>query len=283
MVGENHTPFPAMLLTTCIDEEGMYASMIARATFDLGERGELELAKTQTWRVSPEPWESPLGAFDPDQPFRKGGVDLFVAGEACAPDAKPAKEVSLEVKVGEHVARALAVGERVWLKPGIGRPPLASEPKAFVTMPIGIGRAYGGETEIDGMTVPYPLNDKGLGFHATEELALGKPLPTLEDPDHRIRFWDDRPEPVGFGLLPATSGLRVRRAVSVKDNRVERFESVMFNQAFPRMIAAKVSPGDRVSLTGFTHEATLDFPDPGSAARRAPHAREEDGRARSGD
>jgi hypothetical protein len=59
----------------------MGASMIARVRYDLHD-GRLTPSSDQPWRVSAEPWESPFGPFEADQPFRKGGCDIFLFGSA---------------------------------------------------------------------------------------------------------------------------------------------------------------------------------------------------------
>jgi hypothetical protein len=258
MDGENFTAFPAMLLTTCIDDERMYASMIARVTYDI-VGGQLAPSREQPWILSIEPWDSPVGTLDAEQPFRRGGVDVFVRGEACTPDASPKKELVLAVEVGALRAEAMVFGPRFWRKAPSGKGLVPSDPETFVAAPIGVESAYGGEVTVDGLVVPNPFNPRGLGFYASEGLARDKPLPQLEDPLHLISSWEDRPEPVGFAALPIGHGMRTRRAVTMKDKRIERFESLMFNQAFPALIAQEVSPGDSVTVSGFTHDAPISF------------------------
>ncbi|AKT41267.1 DUF2169 family type VI secretion system accessory protein [Chondromyces crocatus] len=272
MDGLNLTPYPAMLLTTVLDDERLGGSMITRATFDLSD-GELTPSPEQPWIVSVEPWESPLGPFDPDQPFRTDGVDLLVRGDACAPKGEPAKEVPLSVEVGSFRASAVAIGPRVWgrLRSGALVP---TDPVAFTTLPIGLSAAYGGVGEVDGQKAPYPLNPLGKGFYGEEGAALHQPLPEIEDPAARIKRWDDRPDPVGFGLCQFPHPLRLRESVLLDGRpaaeagarmdpgkprpKIEPSHR-MFNRAFPKLIAPSVAPGDLVTVTGFSADGPLSF------------------------
>jgi hypothetical protein len=280
MIGENLTPYPAMLLTTVLDEERVGAAMIARATFDV-DGGELTPSKEQPWIVSVEPWESPLGLFDPDQPYRTGGVDLLVAGVACAPKGRPAKEVLLSFEVGGFRASAVAIGQRVWRKSATGSI-VPTDPTPFTTLPIGLEAAYGGAAQMDGRSVPYPLNPVGKGFYLDAARALHQPLPDLESITHRITKWDDRPDPVGFGLCQYPHPLRLRDSVLL-GGRPAAEESAarppgkpsahvqpshrMFNRAFPDLVAPPVPAGATVTLTGFTPDEPLTFRLPGTVPR----------------
>jgi hypothetical protein len=278
MEGRNETPFPAILLTSLVDDDRMTASMIARATFDI-EGDRLTPAVDQPWVASVEPWDSPLGAFEPDQPYRKGGVDVFVRGSACAPRGEPAKEVSLEVEIGSFRASAIAVGQRVWQKGAFGNL-VPSEPIPFVSLLLGLDVAFGGTAVVDGLTTPFPLNPNGKGFYVDEDAALHQPLPQLEDPANRISKWNDRPEPVGFGLCQYPHPIRVLDAIDVDRAALEsaspeaalpttgfKFTSRVFNRAFPRLVAPAVKPDDRVVVSGFSPDGPLSFVVPRSHLR----------------
>jgi hypothetical protein len=280
MLGENLTPYPAMLLTTVVDDDRMGAAMITRATFDLVD-GELTPSRDQPWIVSVEQWESPLGPFDPDQPYRTGGVDLFIKGAACAPNGEPAKEVQLSLQVGGFRASAVAVGPRIWRKSAAGTL-VPTDPRPFTSLDLGWETAYGGAAEIDGRKTPYPMNPLGKGFYFDEQSALHQPLPELEDAASRITRWDDRPEPVGFGLCQYPHPLRVLESVLL-NGRPATAESAqrdpgkarvdvqpsprMFNRAFPKLVALKVEGGDVVTVIGFSAEAPLSFRVPANLLR----------------
>ncbi|HVY44555.1 MAG TPA: DUF2169 domain-containing protein [Minicystis sp.] len=257
MFGENLTPYPAILLRTVLDEERMYASMLARVTYDLvGEA--LVPAAEQRFDVGATPRESPLGNVNPDRPYRKEGVDLFVLGEAHAPQGKPVKRLDLRFAVGSFEARAVAFGPRVWRKNAAGQLE-PSEPEPFTSMSVGLEMGFGGSYEHDDLVAAYPLNPKGIGFYVDADAALGKPLPRLEDPSCLVKAWDDKPDPVGFALCQVPDPLRLREAARVVGDKVEGLGARAYNQAFPKMIAPRVIPGDRVVAEGFSPDGPISF------------------------
>ncbi len=282
MDAENLTKFPCMLLATCLDEDHMAASMIARVTYDIVGH-ELVVAEEQSWRVSVEPWTSPLGEFSPDQPRRKGGVDLFVAGSARAPGGEPVKELPLSLSVGDFRAEAIAIGPRVWQK-RLGGGLVPSAPQPFTSLPIGLDRAFGGSVLWDGLRSPYPMNPDGVGFHGNDAVAAeGQPLPFIEDPRNRVRSLDDTPQPVGFGLCAFPHPLRLLDVVRLDGKApldyAKKFERGvspqmslsprLFNRAFPNLVVAAVAPGSRVIAEGFSAAGPIAFtlPAPPASAR----------------
>ena len=265
MDGDNLTPFPAVFPRTVLDDERMAASMIARVTFDI-IHGAARIADEQPWLVCPEPWDSPLGTFDADQPFRKDGVDLFVLGQARAPAGDPVRELALSVEIGAFRLDAKVFGPRVWQKDAQGQL-VPSEPEPFVVQPIGPEAAYGGTAILQGHEAQYPLNPQGTGFYIDEASAEGRPLAWLEDPGAPIRRFDDRPEPLGFGICNLTHPLRLRESIEVEDGRMTNIRLRMFNRAHPRMITPRVDPGDAVRLAGFSAEGPIAFAIPATPVR----------------
>jgi hypothetical protein len=257
MEWDNRTPYPAMLLTTVIDENRMAGAVVARITYRL-QGGHLTPAEEQPWLVSIEPWTSPLGPFEADQPFRKGGVDLFVVGSACTPAREPQRRLEVSIEVGSFRTSAIAFGKRVWQKRA-GRGLLASEPEPFVTLPLSQEHAFGGKVVVDGLVSAHADNPQGVGLYVDESSAEGQPLPRIEDPLAPIRAWSDRPEPVLFGVCPLHSGQRLRSALEIGGGKLERVNSRLFNMAYPRMVAPRVLPGDELVLTHFAHDGPIAF------------------------
>jgi hypothetical protein len=254
---ENQTPFPALLLTSVLDEERMVGAVVVRRTYRL-EGGELLPSPEQPWLVAVEPWDSPLGPFEADQPFRKGGVDLFVAGSACTPGRRPQAQVRVSVAVGAFSFAAIVFGERVWKKPRRGAL-VAGDPEPFVSLPLAAEHAFGGKIVIDGLELSHPDNPGGKGLYAEEKDAIGQPLPRIEDERFPIQHWDDRPDTVGFGLCPLQNGHRLRTALEIADGRITRVDSRLFNTAYPQMVAPKVEPGDRMTLAGLSSDGPIEF------------------------
>lgn len=252
-----------MLLSTVIDETRMAAAMIVRVTYET-RAGKLVPSKDQPWIVSIEPWVSPFGLFEADQPFRKGGVDLFVVGSACTPARQAQQQLKVSVAVGKFSFSALVFGTRVWREKRSGRGLVPSDPVPFVTLPLTAENAFGGQVVIDGLVSPHPDNPKGMGLYADEASALHQPLPCIEDPQALIGTWGDRPDPVLFGVCRLQSGQRLRSAIELVDGRLERVTSRLFNTAYPRAVAPKAEPGDTIVLTGFAHEGPIELKVPPS-------------------
>ena len=171
------------------------AAVVARATFDI-DRDRLVFTPERPWPAGPEAVETPWGTFLADTPFPKEGIDVFVLGSAWQPRGLPATELTLAIHVGASLKRRIAViGDRTWVRQnGLLVP---SEPRQFLSMPLTYRNAFGG---------PGAANPLGKGFCASEEDALGQPLPNLEDPDSRIRCFGDRPDPVATGPCPQRGG-----------------------------------------------------------------------------
>ena len=253
----NHTRFPAELFRTVIDinNDRFAAALVARVTFDLTPQGPVPAAE-QPWIVSHTPWENEHGQMDGDEVLYRGGVDVFLFGQAYAP--RGAAELELVVEVGTFQRRVAVIGDRFWIRRG--RDLVPSSPAPFATMPLTLARAFGGKDQWDGLEVSYPDNAEGKGYVVEERDAEGKPLPNLEDPLQRIQRWNDRPEPVGLGVCPMTCGLRARNGIVLDDqSQIREFKPTLFNSAFPKMIAQKVLPGDLVRVTHVLPSGHLQF------------------------
>ena len=145
--------------------------------------------------------------------------------------------------------RLRVFGDRVWAGEIDRLTP--SEPAPFEAIPLTLPFAFGGKTIWDELEVPHVDNPAGKGFYLEAEEARGHPLPNIEDPDHLVTKWEDRPDPVGLGVCPMRFGPRVRRSATFDDEgRLLKLDPTLFNAAFPGMIAARVESGMRVVATG---------------------------------
>lgn len=246
---QNRTRFPAAIFRSVIGDDRFAAAVVARVTFDLGA-GEPKPADEQPWIVSAEPWENEHGQMNGDEVFTRSGVDLFLFGKAWAP-GRMAAEVDVTVEAGAFRRHAVVIGDRAWVRRG-GRQLVPTAPAPFAFMPLTLERAFGGKDKWDGLDVAYPDNPAGRGYAVEEKSAEGKLLPNIEDPRFRIARWDDRPDPVGFGMCPLTCGLRLRNSVELTEEtkQLKALKPALFNSAFPAMIAPKVEIGDPVRVTG---------------------------------
>lgn len=255
----NETRFSAKLLRGAIDDERMSASALMRVTFDI-VRAQLVVAEQQPYIVSEAPWESPRGEFEQDQVFKRGGVDLFVFGNAIAPNGRPALSSTITIAVGDVFRRDVQVfGPRTWRRILGGLGPGA--PGEFTSIPLSLAYAYGGKGTWDGLEVPWPDNPEGIGFYLDEREAEGKLLPLFEDPARPIKRWDDRPPPIGFGFCPLTAGPRMTSAVVLgAKGEVREITPRLFNAAFPEMVVTReIAPGSVVHLLGVSFGGHLYF------------------------
>lgn len=255
----NQTGLSAFLMRTVIDEQRIASAVFARITYDIQADGTLVRRAEQPWIASRPPWDGPKGPMPSDEVFYRGGVDVFVFGQAWTPRGRPAQASVLRVTVGRTLdAKIFVFGDRVW--EGRGRLLTASAPRPFTSMPLDLAHAYGGRFVWDGLEVTYPSNPLGKGFVRDAEDAAGKPLPNLEDPDRLMRAWNDTPDPVGVAVRPAAFEPHFRATVTFDDKGVLRKLSPrFFNAAFPNMIAERVEPGDLVTLDGVSPDGPLRF------------------------
>ncbi|MCI5120344.1 MAG: DUF2169 domain-containing protein [Candidatus Electrothrix sp. AUS4] len=254
----NHTPYPARLFRGYIGDDLFIASLAVRVTYDV-QKETLTISKEQTWPVSPQPWESEYGVMDSDEVFYRGGVDLFVFGQAYAPGYREALESEVTIEVGSFFKRRIAVfGDRVWEKKEDNF--IISQPKPFRVIPLTPEYAYGGKDEWDELEISFPDNPDGKGFYLEEEQAAGNPLPNMEDPDNRIRKWDDRPTPVVMMPCPMQSPLRVQNGLEMDEQgNLIKLKPEFFNSAYPQMILDQLQSGDVIKISGMKKTGEFSF------------------------
>ena len=256
-------------------EDRSLGAVIARPAFRIdGER--LSFDAEQPMPIEPAPMDTPYGSLPADTPFLSGGIDVFVIGQAHAPLGKPASELRVDVAVGSSFRRSIrVVGDRVWrARAAAGGKTTAAlleptPPVPFTAMPLTWDRAFGGRTRMDDYDYFYPANPDGRGFYASADLALGKPLPNLEDVDAPITSVDDRPEPVGTAPYPQAGSLKSLNALDLtldqanpEDSRIERIKPLLFNSASPRMIippAQSPKPGELIEVTNVRPSGPIRF------------------------
>ena len=267
---DNHTIYPAYLFRAGIDEQRLAASLAVRVTYDVVD-GRLVPSREQTWKFSPGPWKGPYGPMDGDEVFYRGGVDVLVFGHAHAPNGQPVTSHDVAIEAGPVTRRVRIFGDRVWEKRWNGRFAISAA-QPYTRMPLDLSHAYGGKDKWDGLDVPFSDNPDGKGFVTDVARVEGTALPNLEDPDQLITRWEDRPEPIGLGCCPTTSGLRLRNSVELNAQAMlSKLKPTYYNSAFPRLIAPSMVAGTRVRLSGITADGPWEFtiPDHRFAARLA--------------
>ncbi|MGO9108723.1 MAG: DUF2169 domain-containing protein [Thermoguttaceae bacterium] len=193
--------------------------------------------------------------FEKDVMFQKGGLDLAIMGHARAP-GKPVPKMTVSVSIGAWSHRLVVFGSRQWNKRFSRFAP--SDPEPFQEISLTLEHAFGGTTlDHEGHAVPWPLNPDGMGFTMPNKNSQieGVALPHIEDPAHLITGVDDKPEPVGFALLPFTNGLRLRAGVRPRPDATVGPPVILprlHNAAFPGMILPHYPSGEEIMVEGMT-------------------------------
>ncbi len=205
---ENETPFGVLVMPSS-DRDGLDLLLIVvAAQFQLPDPGSHDspLSLSPTQELPPvveeyvgEPGQSSVRR-DGQSSYTKPATDVYICGEACAPQGKPITTMNVKIRVGPCGVDLRVVGDRVWERAAtLGVRP--SEPAAFVKMPLVWERAYGGMAKGSTEQRPAfdPRNPIGCGFETDRKDAVGRPVPNIEDPQHLLSSISDRPHPVGLG------------------------------------------------------------------------------------
>lgn len=253
----NNTRYPAGITRMVYGEDRIAAAVLVRVTYTIRD-GALVPSDGQPWLVSSEPWLSPQGPMTADMAFYRGGVDVFLFANAEPSGGRPTADMTIQLDIGASFRRRVrAFGPRFWQRRW-GRL-VPTTPQEYTSLPLTVEHAFGGKDSWDGLGVPYPENPDGTGFYLTEENAVDRPLPRIEDPEHLIERWDDRPAPAGLRPCPPSSPLRAKNGTIVRPDGRLKIRPHFFNDAFPAMIAGRLEPGDRVEATGVSTSGALRF------------------------
>jgi hypothetical protein len=265
---DNTTRYQALLVRSGLDSDTMLGALVARITYEIVGQA-LRIADDQSlWKVSLGPWDGPHGQMPGDELFYREGVDVMVFGSARAPRGESVTRLDVEIRVGARWRGRVAVfGDRVWQRRDVQL--VAGPPRPFRAMPLDLAHAFGGADTWDEAAITYPDNPDGRGFYLSAERAEGQPLPNLEDPAAPIVRWDDRPEPVGTGVTPLQFGPRLRLGIEVDEEKqaIRKLHPIVFNAAFPQMIAPSAAPGERVVISGVDEGGPLVFTLPATPVR----------------
>jgi hypothetical protein len=206
----NETPFGVRTLSS-LDREGRDVLLIVvAAQFTLPEPGD-EVDRLYLSPTQPEPPLADDHYGEPGQssirregqsPYIKPATDVYVCGEARAPQDRPVTEMPVSVRVGSCGVDLRVSGDRTWQRAvTLGVTPTSAAP--FLKMPLVWERAYGGVAASSTELRPAfePRNPIGCGFEVAPDTAIGKPVPNIEDPRRPLRSVSDRPRPVGVGPI----------------------------------------------------------------------------------
>ncbi len=195
---DNRTPFEAASFVVPDPQGQEVLLVVVIAVFHAPGGRSLELAPEQREvRIEDEYWGDPATSsprYENDLALFKPFVDVLVNGSAHAPQGQPARQVPIEVSVGDVRKRLVVHGERVWaaLEPTRAIP--------FVTMPVIYERAFGGQAERGRAE---PRNPVGIGLHGAKphDPAIMSHVPNVEYPRAALSHRGSRSRPAGLGVI----------------------------------------------------------------------------------
>ena len=252
----NETSFPAdVSRTQLFYKDLLMAIVVLKATYRVGPDG----------AVFPDPNPIPLNEADEETPFGglegdyapiKKDVDLLVLGQAHAPNGQPVPHHPVGIFMGDFSRQLIVFGDRKWQQSGEATPP-----KPFATMPLTYANAYGGDArQAEEFSMGYPQNPLGKGYVIMPEDVEGVALPNVEDPDERVKTWEDQPTPAGFGAMPRTSSLRGLRGLRIEvEEKKTTVEPAFFNCAHPHMLRPELPLGVDIRLAGMRATGDWEF------------------------
>lgn len=254
----NETPFTAQELFLA-DEDGRdLLVVVVKATYAAAPGRPLTLAEEQalvdvagTYYGDPE---TSSMRFEPEVAPVKLATDVVLVGHAY-PDRPGARQVDVGFQVGPVRKVIRVFGDRRWYsRMGFFR---MSEPEPFACIPLVYERAFGGWDCTAADPEKHRVerrNPVGVGFRTglLAECAEDAPLPNLEDPQHPIRDFKDRPPPAGFGFIGPHWEPRVRYAGTYDEawqkTRMpllpKDFDRRFYNAAPPGQVTAGYLQGD---------------------------------------
>jgi hypothetical protein len=141
-------------------------------------------------------------------------------------------------------------GDRHWAKRHGRLTP--SYPEPFTEMPLILENAYGGSVTQEWGELAWIHNPKGKGYYATEEQALGGPLPNIEIDEQLIESHTDQPTPFAPCIYPLDGGLRVAGMDPMQpDVGLRETGHLFLCWAHPNMMmTTELSKGDPIRVSG---------------------------------
>jgi hypothetical protein len=208
--------------TTSTDKNGReWLVVVAKGTYGIPEHCDHEprLLEQQVPLVmadvfAGDPGES-AASYENDFALYKPRCDVLLNGHCYAPNAEPAADVTVALKIGTLVKAFRVVGPRVHQTGGFVDS--ISKPVPFITMPITYAHAFGGvdRTSVDPKSHRwYPWNPVGTGFYPSADAARinGLALPSTEELDRPATAPDGNYKPMAFGPVGRAWGQRIRWA-----------------------------------------------------------------------
>jgi hypothetical protein len=216
-VSQNTTPFLAETFPYQDKHCAKFCVAVVRATYDVDEQGNCTPSKAQSPFVYADTHygdpEFTSIRVETDFAPVKPKCEVLLDAIAMAPRGQQAESVEVRLVGPGLDKRAVVTGQRRWFRGGLGIQ--ASRPTPFVSMPLAWHLAFGGTDRTDPDPAKHrsdTINPIGSGYLVGQSDIDGTPLPCVEHPASRMRIWNDRPRPIGFGPVPRFARERARYA-----------------------------------------------------------------------
>src|SRR5262245_46225213 len=269
----NKTPFPADYAWVLDRDGNKLWLVVVKATFDVQRDGSCRIGAEQTAIRQMAETYGDFGKtsvrYETDLAGVKPATDVLVHGDAIAPHGQRVTELDVSVRVGAIKKRLRVIGDRVWETGMLGI--RMSAPRQFERMPLVYERAYGGWDRSAADEAQHRLerrNHVGTGFACREEGCVVSSVAKVEDPDHLIARWSDRPAPAGLNAIDCAWSPRRELAGTYDDEwRRTRFPSwaadfdPRYHNCAPRdqQSAGYLAGGERVDIHNMSEHGPLSF------------------------
>lgn len=272
----NKTPFEAALALVTDQHGAERVAVALKGTFKIPLRhGEVRLADEQfpvfyADEYYGEPGKSSI-KYPVDVVLGKVNTDVGLVGMAHSPNGKPVKRLPICLRVGQLKRTIMVTGDRQWEKrillPGFHM----TDPVPFEEMPLIYERAFGGVDSTHKREKKHgwdKRNPIGTGFRLNEDAVENHRLPNLEDPNHLISHWKDKPPVAGHGFIDGSWEHRLKFAGTYDDAWLKNqfpllptdFDWRFFNSAAPELTAKGfLKGGEPVQLVNLSPRGVLEF------------------------
>ncbi|WP_047046467.1 DUF2169 family type VI secretion system accessory protein [Vibrio mexicanus] len=201
--------------------------------------------------------------YEDDFAFCKKNTDVVVVGRARSYAKKPVDTMECRLLVDEHVDKTIKiVGQRHWV-PHAGSITVSTSQK-FIERETDYSHALGGEH----------YNRAGGGVATSLKGYQERPVPSVFYPDENWQLNTNKVRVAGFGPLPAFFEERTqflgtydedwqenRRPLLPKDFDMRFYQCAPSDQQCKGFLLG----GERLMLSGFSHDEVLDFRIPSQA------------------
>jgi len=272
----NKTPFEAALALNTDLDGAEKVTVAIKGTFKVTPRhSNVRLADEQlpvlyADEYYGEPGKSSI-KYPADLVLEKLNTDIGLIGIAHSPAGKPVKRLLVSLKVGTLKKTIMVTGDRQWQKSAFLPGFYMTDPRPFKEMPLIYERAFGGVDQTHKNEKKHGWDKKnpiGTGFRLNKNTVENHRLPNLEDPDHLISHWKDKPPVACYGFIDGSWEQRLQFAGTYNDEWLENqfpllpmdFDVRFFNAAPPHSIAKGfLKGGEPVQMVNLSQKGILEF------------------------